>query len=401
MRGRLLLWIASSGVALASGCRRDFDLFEVVGEGGSAGEGGADPGTPLVSPAGPSKLAGRYFHSCAVVEGQPYCWGRGSEGAFVGTTSDQPLPLPVDVGREVVSVRTGRAFSCALDAAGALFCWGANESGQLGQGHSESVAEVVPVRLPEPLLDFDLGFAFACAIGKSGAVYVWGENAEHQLGLGDPPGEGRDRATPTLLEEARGAVRCATGEAHACALAASGGLTCWGRNGFGESGQPPAAAPQVRAPAAPPGARAYRSVAPGQFSTCAVAVEGGLYCWGSDRYGQSLSGGADEPTLVEARSDIVDVQSNAFATCFSTDASELHCFGFNEWGEFGLGDELPRAAPTLVSGASIVERFVVAWQHLCIEESSGLVRCSGRGAEGQLGDGSLGLSSDFRAVDFP
>jgi alpha-tubulin suppressor-like RCC1 family protein len=104
---------------------------------------------------------------------------------------------------------------------------------------------------------------------------------------------------------------------------------------------------------------------------------------------------------VVARADLVEVQTNGFNTCFSTREESLYCFGYNEWGELGLSDQLPRSEPALVSGASSVAAFAVSWQHTCFRAADATVRCSGRGLEGQMGDGSTDIALEFRDVALP
>lgn len=160
---------------------------------------------------------------------------------------------------------------------------------------------------------------------------------------------------------------------------------------------------QQKVPSQIDASRVYRSVAAGQFSTCALDSQSHLYCWGSNAYGQSLLDGvsASQPVQVSDRTDIVEVQSNAFHTCFLTQAQEIFCLGLNEWGEFGLGDQLPRNEPTRIGGSAAVLRFVVSWQHTCLEQAGFGLRCSGRSLEGQIGDGSTGIVTEFRPTQFP
>jgi alpha-tubulin suppressor-like RCC1 family protein len=94
-------------------------------------------------------IAGGTTHSCAIRGGKAYCWGGNANGQL-GNSSTINSSVPVAVttsgvlsGKTVTQVSTGQPFTCAVDAAGAAYCWGANGSGQLG--NSTNFQSLVPV----------------------------------------------------------------------------------------------------------------------------------------------------------------------------------------------------------------------------------------------------------------
>ncbi len=89
-------------------------------------------------------------HACAVVAtGTIYCWGSNSNGQLGdGTTMDNPTPVEVAApsGVSFSSVSAGGLHTCAIANAPTLntaYCWGANSSGQLGNG--TTVDQLTPV----------------------------------------------------------------------------------------------------------------------------------------------------------------------------------------------------------------------------------------------------------------
>lgn len=92
-------------------------------------------------------VSGGLSHACLVdLTGQVYCWGSGRDGALGNdTNSTFQSPAPVFLGGPAKKVfASNGSASCALLRDGTLQCWGANESGQLGDGTHET--RYVPVR---------------------------------------------------------------------------------------------------------------------------------------------------------------------------------------------------------------------------------------------------------------
>jgi alpha-tubulin suppressor-like RCC1 family protein len=90
-------------------------------------------------------------------------------------------------------------FTCSLSSAGRLYCWGNNETGQLGDGtrtsrHTAGAVSGIPGNVTSVDVGFDLqiGFncssepgGFACATNDAGSVYCWGDNRGGLLRTGD------------------------------------------------------------------------------------------------------------------------------------------------------------------------------------------------------------------------
>lgn len=132
--------------------------------GHPAGEGIARPGRPRALPEGlslgkasgsiapiGSVIAAGGHHFCVIDgAGAVWCWGsnnRGQSGMPLSTPTAcaaQHVPLP----RPVKQIVLGTLHSCALDEAGLVHCWGANDFGQLGRddtGEGDEAPAVVPI----------------------------------------------------------------------------------------------------------------------------------------------------------------------------------------------------------------------------------------------------------------
>lgn len=86
------------------------------------------------------------------VSGVPKCWGRGeflglggtqSYGVSSDTIGDDIPFINLGRGRSVVKIKTGRNHACAVLNDGNVACWGSNEFGQLGQGHTQTLGNLM------------------------------------------------------------------------------------------------------------------------------------------------------------------------------------------------------------------------------------------------------------------
>jgi alpha-tubulin suppressor-like RCC1 family protein/V8-like Glu-specific endopeptidase len=200
------------------------------------------------------QLDAGYTHSCVVLgSGGVRCWGFSAQGALgypgVINVGDDELPadMPtVDVGGLVTQVATGYDHTCALLDNGSLRCWGNNDHGQLGYGHTDSVGrEQTPASRNElvdvggPVVQIVAGNALTCALLENqGRVKCWGAATSGQLGnlstedIGDD--ESPSGASDVVL--GRPAAALSAMNHHVCALLDDGTLRCWGDGSHGQLG---------------------------------------------------------------------------------------------------------------------------------------------------------------------
>jgi alpha-tubulin suppressor-like RCC1 family protein len=129
-------------------------------------------------------------------------------------------------------------------ADGAVQCWGRNSRGELGYGHTENIGDdetpasagVVP--LGARALQVVAGANHTCALLESGAVTCWGANEQGSLGYGHTEDIGDDEtpASAGPLDLDGRARQLAAGASHTCALLDNGALRCWGRGDDGRLG---------------------------------------------------------------------------------------------------------------------------------------------------------------------
>ena len=250
--------------------------------------------------------------SCAVdTLGRGYCWGTDIAGELgIGSvdpapfTTPQPIAAPAAVSFSAVSV--GGIFSdsgvaCALAPNAAAYCWGWNGEGAVGNGSSGNQIEPTPVLVALPVTD-SAGFSlvsagggpvkFTCGVGLSGTVYCWGANFSGQLGTGSAGGTS---PIPVPIAAPAGVMftTVSSGGAHACAVATTGSVYCWGLNSNGQLGDGTTTDSPTPVTVAAPGGVTFSSVSAGLIHTCAIAnapTVNTAYCWGANSSGQLGNG---------------------------------------------------------------------------------------------------------------
>jgi alpha-tubulin suppressor-like RCC1 family protein len=211
-------------------------------------------------------------HTCGLTaDGLAYCWGRNTFGQLgVGDTTRRLTPVAVAGGLRFASLRAMSLHTCGLTGLGAAYCWGLNDSGQLGDG--TQTYRYTPVAVKGGLTFVSLSDGdyptHTCGLTSGGAAYCWGYNNTGQLGDGTTTerltpvavvggllfaelsgscgrtdagaaycwgGETVNSLTPGLVPGGLKFTALSLGGGHPCGLAA-GIMYCWGWNGYGALG---------------------------------------------------------------------------------------------------------------------------------------------------------------------
>jgi alpha-tubulin suppressor-like RCC1 family protein len=144
--------------------------------------------------------------------------------------------LPQIVQIAIGGTLIGGNSSCALTTAGAVFCWGWNSGGQLGNGTTTDSDVPVPVTgLGSGVLAIANDGGTACAMLLGGQVECWGDNSVGELGDGSLGGIS---TTPVTVSgfTALGASISSENGASACGIDLAGTPQCWGWNTDGQLG---------------------------------------------------------------------------------------------------------------------------------------------------------------------
>ena len=346
-------------------------------------------------------LAAGHDHACRITpQDGVECWGLNSGASLAdssgqlgdGTATNRPTPGPVlGLPEPVRTIAAGEEHTCALTISGAMYCWGDNHFGQMGDGGT--VDKLVATRVAaftQPVLQISAGGYHTCAlVAPAREVYCWGDNSGGQVG--EAGTIGTDALLPLVVASLGTNVTSVdAGGGHTCALLPTGEVRCWGRNDFGGLGRSGPADENPTTVANLVGT--IESLALGDAHSCALNADGGVMCWGRGSDGQLGDGAStqsDTPVQVAGlASGVRSIALGGGFSCAVTFTGAGVCWGYNVRGALGVGGG-NRATPNAVPGfASGVQAFAGGSEFACALDTSGAASCTGNNTYGQLGDGT-------------
>ena len=398
------------------------------------------------------------------------CWGEGKNGQLgYQVTQGNTTSIgdgPGEMGSNLLAVNLGTNHTakfitvgdnptgsdpnnhvCAILDDNSVKCWGGNNYGQLGLGHTDARGNN-PDNMGDNLLAIDLGTNreakvisagehYTCAILDNNKVKCWGKNDEGQLGSGHTESRGDkanqigDNLLAIDLGTDREAKAIATGKKHVCAILDNDKVKCWGENHKGQLGLSDTNdrgdnenemgddLPYVDLGTD----KTAKAVVASHSHTCVILDDDKVKCWGENHKGQlGLSDTNDRGDNENEMGDdlpYVDlgkdrtakyIAADFFYTCVILDDNKVKCWGQNEVGELGLGHTENRGDKANQMGDNLLaadlgtdsnegtkhtaKTIATGWAQSCAILNDDRLKCWGCNNKGQLGLGDINNRGD-------
>lgn len=274
-----------------------------------------------------------------------WTWGQNNSGQLGdGTLVAKSSPVQVGANLDWDFVSVGGSFMASIKTNGTLWAWGYGFSGQLGQSSQTSFSSPVQIGALTSWSKIVAQGASCLAIRTDGTLWAWGNNSVGRLGIGST----LDKSSPTQVGALTNWEKVALGDGGA-AIKTDNTLWMWGFNTNGVLGQNNRI--NRSAPVQVGGAE-WAEVSVGA-SAVAVKTDGTLWAWGNRDFGQIGDNAVvsrSSPVQIGALTNWLKPPlgaSNNSNACLKTDGT-LWTWGKNDLGQLGQNDISNRSSPVQV-----------------------------------------------------
>ena len=320
-------------------------------------------------------------------KGALYGWGSNFSGQLGdGTTTQRNTPTRIGTASDWVHIATGRSHSLATNTKGELYAWGYNGDGRVGDGTTTQRSTPTRIGTVSDWARIAAGGSHSLSTNTKGELYAWGNNTHGRLGDGTTT----NRNTPTRIGTASDWAHIAAGRFHSMALNTKGELYAWGRNDVGQLGDGTTA--NRSSPTRIGTASDWAQISAGMDHSLAVNTKGELYAWGSNIEGELGDGtrmNRSSPTRIGTASDWKSVSAGFGYSLAVNTKNERYSWGRNYYGQFGDGtSQNNKYTPTRAGTASDWKSISAGWVHSLAVNTKGELYAWGHNGSGRLGDGT-------------
>ncbi|QWB99902.1 InlB B-repeat-containing protein [Mycoplasmatota bacterium] len=348
-----------------------------------------------------------------------------------GKAYDSDLTIALNAGETVTSISLGSDHSSAITSEGRVFTWGSNNNGQLGDGTTTDrntpteITSQFGLNKGEKVISISLGQDHSSAITSEGRVFTWGSN---EVGiLGD--GTWTFRTTPTEITShfsllpGETVTNISLGSLHSSAITSEGRVFTWGYNNNGQLGDETTTNRTIPTEITSqfsllPGETVI-SISLGSYHSSAITSEGRVFTWGSNEVGQlgdgttaADGGGVSTPFDITSEFNlntgetVTSISLGSYHSSAITSEGRVFTWGNNSLGQLGDGTTTNnRNTPTEITSmfelnaGETVTSILLGSNHSSAISSEGRVFTWGSNYQGQLGDGTIGYSSNITPIE--
>ncbi|MCI5605316.1 MAG: hypothetical protein MR413_06675, partial [Clostridia bacterium] len=353
--------------------------------------------------------AGAGFAMALSADGKVYTWGNNESGQLgIGSTDNYDTPQEVtfdgmSAGEYIIRVSAGDSFAMALSNAGNVYVWGNNDYSQMGTNRTTAnpgyyVPNLVSSISGATMISAGANHAMVYANGK---VYTWGANESGQLGNGTSTfNVSRDGSPAAVtLPAAITNITNIAARGNYSAILADGKVYVWGANEYSQLGNNDSnhknvlsvpAAPLTISAAVTDGTDKITKLSLGRNHALAMTDKGDVYAWGRNDLGQlgieSYSNSFMTPQRVYAGESSVNKLMNSMwsvgaghETSFAIASSgAVYAWGANESGQLGIGTATGVFSPVQVklgdkNGLTITDATVTGSTNVTYDSTNPLM----------------------------
>ena len=318
-----------------------------------------------------------------------YAWGEnGTYELGDGTTTDRLVPTAI--GSILVNwsvVKTGEAHSVAITSQGALYAWGADNYGQLGNGGITGAKSTPQLISSSNWTKASCGKDFTISLNSSGQLWAWGHNDYGQLGNGNTT----DQSSPVQIGSLTNWTQISCGAFHALAINSLGELWAWGLNNKGQLGD--GSNTNRTSPVRVGSGTNWTQIGCGELHSIAMNSAGEIYVWGNNDESQLANSSrvnVNAPLRLGNLTNWVAISGGNNHNMALNSSGQLYTWGRNIAGQLGDGTLVEKSSPTLIqSSTKWISIFGSGGNSYAIK-GSGQLFAWGNNGSGQIGNNTFG-----------
>jgi alpha-tubulin suppressor-like RCC1 family protein len=283
-----------------------------------------------------------------------FAWGNNG-GGRLGQNNITSYSSPVQVpGTTWISI-SGSSNTFAIKTDGTLWSWGSNGNGQLGQNNTTNISS--PVQIPGTTWrSISSGSYHALATKTDGTLWAWGKG-DGNLGAGQLAQNNTvSYSSPVQIPGTTWRSAISSDFFMSVATKTDGTLWVWGSNWNGQLGNSQSYASLIGAssPIQIPGTT-WNSISAGRGHTLATKTDNTLWAWGGNVQGQL---GLNDTTVYSSPRQIpgttwsfINAADSNFSFATKTDGT-LWAWGYNDVGQLGQNNRTYYSSPVQIPGTT-------------------------------------------------
>jgi alpha-tubulin suppressor-like RCC1 family protein len=294
-------------------------------------------------------------------DGSVVGWGMEGDGMAArarSATGRVTAPTPIVLPGKARQMAVGETSAYALLEDGTVISWGANDSGQLGNGGlgSRSTPGINPKPSFTPVavagltevVQVSAAGRHALALRKDGTVYAWGSSGTI---IAEDPAKPGVATGPVRIAGLENIVQVAAARDHNLALTRDGDVYAWGENTDAQLGIETTIYRSARPLKVQGLGRTVSIAASGTGNLAlsgAVRDDGTVWMWGSNQaatMGNGLKSGArgdvgdlnSKPAVVKGVANAKTISAGDGHVAVLLRDGTLRLWGHDGWGQIGIG----------------------------------------------------------------